>query len=104
MAKSAEGITGEMNEDLAALQKEITRLADLVGSFVQDKAEAAGSRVSAAVGDAKDKIASTAADAEAHARAATGRVEACIENNPMKAVLVSFGIGTLLGMMTRWRS
>ena len=37
------------------------------------------------------------------ARSASGEIEASIERNPLTAVLIAFGVGMWLGMMSRSR-
>ena len=103
MTKNAEGASGDLTADLAALRQDIARLAETMSELVQHQTQAAGLRVSDAVGDARDRIVSTAADAQNRVRAASGEIEARIERNPLTAVLIAFGIGTLLGMMSRSR-
>ena len=104
MIKSAEGAAGDLTADLAALRQDVARLAETMSELVQHQTGAACLRASAAVGEVRDKIASTAADAQNRVRAASGDFEASIKRNPLTAVLIAFGIGMLLGMMSRWRS
>ncbi len=101
--KNAEDVAGDLTADLAALREDVTRLAETLSKLVQRQTQAAGLGVSDAVGDARDKIASTAADAQSHVRAASGQIEASIERNPLIAMLIAFGIGMSLGMMSRSR-
>ena len=89
--KNAEDVAGDLTADLAALREDVTRLAETLSKLVQRQTQAAGLGVSDAVGDARDKIASTAADAQSHVRAASGQIEASIERNPLIAVLIAFG-------------
>ena len=103
MIKNAEGTTGDLGEDLAALRQDIARLAETMKELAQQQTRAAGQRVSDALGDAKEKFASTAADAQARVRAASGEITASIERNPLMAVLIAFGIGISLGMISRSR-
>jgi ElaB/YqjD/DUF883 family membrane-anchored ribosome-binding protein len=70
---------------------------------VQHQTQAASDGVSDAVEDAKDRIASTAADAQKRVRAASGEIEASIERNPLTAVLIAFSVGMWLSMMSRLR-
>jgi ElaB/YqjD/DUF883 family membrane-anchored ribosome-binding protein len=104
MIKSAEGAAGDLTADLAALRQDVARLAETMSELVQHKTGAAGLRASAAVGEVRDKIASTATDAQNRVRAASGEIEASIKRNPLTAVLIAFCIGMSLGMMSRWRS
>jgi len=93
----------DLAADLAALRNDVARLAETMSELVQHQTQAAGFRVSEVVGDAKDRIASTAADARNRVCAASGEIEASIELNPLTAVLIAFGIGMLLGVVRRSR-
>ncbi|MGA8171545.1 MAG: hypothetical protein WB816_12055 [Methylocystis sp.] len=100
MSKNTEG---DITADLAALREDVARLAETISKLLQSQTEAAGVGVSEAVGDARDKIANTAGEARNHARAASGEIEASIERNPLTAVLIAFGMGMWLGVMSRSR-
>jgi ElaB/YqjD/DUF883 family membrane-anchored ribosome-binding protein len=102
MTKTVEGADGDLAADLAALRQDVAHLAETMSELVQHQTKAAGFRASAAVGDARDKIASTAADAQNRVRAARGEIEASIERNPLTAVLIAFCIGMSLGIVSRW--
>lgn len=95
--------SGDLTADLAALRQDVARLAETMRVLVEHQTQAAGARVSEAVGDARDKIASTAAEAQDRIRAAGGDIEAAIERNPLTAVLIAFGVGMCLGMLSRPR-
>jgi ElaB/YqjD/DUF883 family membrane-anchored ribosome-binding protein len=103
MTKNTEGAAGDLTADVTALRQDVARLAETMSKLVRHQTQAAGVRVSEAVGDAGHQIASTAADAQNRVRAASGEIEASIERNPLTAVLVAFGIGMLFGMMSRSR-
>ncbi len=100
MSKNTEG---DVAADLAALRQDVARLAETIGKVLQHQTQAAGVAASEAVGDAKDKVADTAAGARDFTRAASGEIEASIERNPLTAVLIAFGVGMWLGMMGRSR-
>jgi ElaB/YqjD/DUF883 family membrane-anchored ribosome-binding protein len=103
MTENVKGAAGDVAENLAALRNDVARLAETMSELVQHQTQAAGHRVSEAVGDAKDKISSTAAVAQNRVRAAGCEIEASIERNPLTAVLIAFGIGMSLGVMRRSR-
>jgi ElaB/YqjD/DUF883 family membrane-anchored ribosome-binding protein len=103
MSRSADDSAGDLAADLAALRRDVARLAETMSALVQQQAQAAGHRVFEAVGDARDKIAGTAADAQDRVRAMGGEIEACIERNPLTAVLIALGIGVSLGLLSRSR-
>jgi ElaB/YqjD/DUF883 family membrane-anchored ribosome-binding protein len=100
MSKNSEG---DVAADLAAIREDVARLAETIGKLLQRETQAAGVGVSDAVGDAKDKVADTAAGARDFTRAASGEIEASIERNPLTAVLIAFGVGMWLGLMSRSR-
>jgi ElaB/YqjD/DUF883 family membrane-anchored ribosome-binding protein len=100
MSKNTEG---DVTAELAAIREDVARLAETISKLLQHQTRGAGLGASEAVGDAKDRIASTAADAQNHARAASGEIEASIERNPLTAVLIAFGVGMWLGMISRSR-
>jgi len=103
MTKSSEGTTGDVSADLAALRQDVARLSESISALLQSQAAGAGQRVSEAVDDAKAKFASTAADVKSRISAAGGEIEASIERNPLTAMLITFGVGMALGMMSRGR-
>jgi ElaB/YqjD/DUF883 family membrane-anchored ribosome-binding protein len=103
MTENLKGAAGDLAADLSALRKDVARLVETMSELVQHQTQAAGLRVSETVGDARDKIASTAADAQNRVCAASGEIEASIERNPLTAVLIAFGIGMLLGVVRRSR-
>ncbi len=100
MTENTEAAAKDLTADLAALRQDVARLAETM----KEQTQAAADRLSEAVGDARDRIASAAADAQSRIRAASGEFETRIERNPLTAVLIAFGIGMSLGMMTRRHS
>ena len=99
MTENAEATAGDFAADLAALRQDVASLAETVSRLVQQQTQAAGHRVSEAVGDAREAIAST----ETHHRicAASSAVEACISHHPLTSVLIAFVVGTSLGPLVR---
>ncbi|MGO8916201.1 MAG: hypothetical protein ACLQJR_09860 [Stellaceae bacterium] len=103
MIKNAEGAAGDFAVDLAALRQDVAHMAETMSKLVQHQTQAAGLRVSDVVGDAKSKIATTAAEAQHRVRTASGDIEAGIQRNPLAAVLIALGVGLALGLLTRSR-
>lgn len=103
MSRTEESVAGDFTADLAALRKDVARLAATMGDLVQHQTNAAGRGVSEAVSDAAGKIESAAAGAQASVCKAGSELTASIERNPMTSVLISFGIGIALGMLSRSR-
>ncbi|MBP0464190.1 DUF883 family protein [Roseomonas sp. PWR1] len=103
MTKLPEAPSADVAADLAALRQDVARLADSMTALMQGQAQGAAQRVSDIVDDAKAKVTSTAADVKSRVNAAGGEIEASIERNPLTAMLISFGVGMALGMMSRSR-
>ena len=101
MTKTLEGAAGDLGADLAALRQDVAHLSETMSELVQHRTKAVGVRASSAFEEVRDKIASTAADARSHVRAAGGDIEANFERHPLAALLIAFGIGIALGMMSR---
>lgn len=78
-------------------------MGEAISGVVQHQTHAAGLGVSDALGDARDKIASTSADAQKRIRTASGEVEASIEHHPVTAVLIGFAVRLSIGMFSRFR-
>ena len=103
MTTNAEANAGDFATDLAALRQDVARLADTMSEMVQHQKQAAGRRVYAAVGDARDKLTSTATDAQHRVCAATGAIEDSIERHPLASALIALGVGMSLGLLCRSR-
>ena len=99
MTKNAEGAIADFAEEFAALRKDVTHLAEAISQLVHHPTQVAGD----AVADAKSKIGSAAEEAETQVRAASSEIETNIKRNPLTAVLIAFGIGVALGIITRPR-
>ena len=78
MTNNAEGASEDLAADLAAVRREVARLADTISKLVQHQTT--------------DRV-----------RAARSEIEAIIGRKPLTAVLIAFGIGISLGMTIRSR-
>jgi ElaB/YqjD/DUF883 family membrane-anchored ribosome-binding protein len=103
MTKTTEGTFEDTTAHLAALRQDIARLSESVSALLQNPAPGVTQHVADAVEDAKAKFSSTAAEVKSRVNAAGGEIEASIERNPLTAIMISFGVGMALGMMTRAR-
>lgn len=103
MTKISETPGVDVAADLAALRQDVARLAESMTALMQGQAQGAAQRVSDMVDDAKARVTNTAADVKSRVNAAGGEIEASIERNPMTAMLISFGVGMALGLMSRSR-
>jgi ElaB/YqjD/DUF883 family membrane-anchored ribosome-binding protein len=99
MTKNAEGAIADFAEEFAALRKDVAHLAEAISQLVHHPTQVAGD----AVADAKSKIASAAEEAETQVHVASSEIETNIKRNPLTAVLIAFGIGVALGVITRPR-
>lgn len=95
--------TADIAAELAALRDDIAKLGATVTDLVRHQAEATGVGVHHAFDSARDSLASSAGDAQAHIRKTSAEFESAIERNPLTAVLVALGIGLFLGMASRDR-
>lgn len=103
MTKSTESVAGEFADELAAVREGVATLTERLTKLVREQAPSAGQRISDFVGEASDKIASTTADAQKTVCSAGREIEACIEKKPLTSVLVAFGVGVSLGLLSRLR-
>ncbi len=87
--------------DLVALREDITKLTASVTDLMRAQASATTNTVFSAVDTARQKISTTAADAQDRVTAVSADIEASIERNPMVAVLIAAGVGLLLGFLSR---
>lgn len=103
MTEATERTLEDTTAYLAALRQDIARLSESVSALLQGPAPGVAQQLSDAVDDTKAGLASAAADVRSRVKAAGGEIEASIERNPLTAVMVSFGVGMALGMMSRLR-
>ena len=87
--------------ELAALRMQIVRLAETMRELKEQQTQAASLRVSGAFAGARDKIASTATDAQNRVR---NEIEAAIERNPLIAALIAFVVECGWDITSRSRS
>ncbi len=103
MSENIEGATADIAADLAALRRDIAHLAEAMRGLAAVQTQAAGVRLSGAIGDAKSKISNAADDAQNNVRAASGEIEAAIDRNPLTAVVIALGVGIAIGLISRSR-
>jgi ElaB/YqjD/DUF883 family membrane-anchored ribosome-binding protein len=103
MTKTTVGAGEDITADLSALRQDVGRLSESINALLQSQAQGAARHVSDAVDDAKAMFAGTAADVKERVNAAGGELEASIARNPLTVMLIAFGAGMALGMMTRSR-
>lgn len=101
MTDHVAGSVAEIRADLAALRRDIAHLAETMRGTVELQAQAAGIRVSDAVGDARSKIANAAGDAQKNVKAARAEFGGSIERNPLTAVVIALGVGMVIGSLGR---
>lgn len=96
MSTNPETVASDLVADVAALRRDVARMAEAMNEMAHDRTRDAGLRVAEAVDVAKEKIVGTAA-------CARGEIEARIERNPLRAVLISFVAGAALSLIFRTR-
>ncbi len=99
MTRNAEGAAGDLTTDLAALRQDVAHLAATMSELVQHQTMAVGARAAAA----KDTIASKAGEMQNRVRIAGRDLEGSYDRHPFTALLIAFGVGITLGMLSRWR-
>ena len=121
----AEPKASQITADLAALREDFAKLSSSVADLVKAQAGHASAAMRDAVGEARERLASTtagakdklagraadaqgrimdkAADAQDRFMAATADLESTIERNPLIAVLIALFIGLLMGTLSRAR-
>ena len=104
MTTEADVATSDIASEFSALREDVARLTASIGDLLRQQTKAAGLGVAEALEGAQDKIADATASAQGRARAAGNEIEASIERNPLIALAVVFGVGMLLGMISRSRS
>lgn len=100
----AADVRANLGADLEALRGDVSRLAQRVGDLAQRGQHAARRRLSAAAGDAQDKLGVTATNAETQIRAVGNDFVTSIDRNPIMSMAVAFGIGIAVGVLGRPRN
>ncbi len=103
MSMNAQPAAGDFTSDIAALRQGVASLADTMSKLMRHQAQAAGERAFGVVGDATDRLAGTAADAQNRVCAAGTAFEAGVARHPLTSTLIALGIGMSLGLLSRWR-
>ncbi len=101
MTKNTEEAAADLTAELGALRRDMASLTETMRELMEQQTQASGFRVSGAFAGARNKIASTATDAQNRVR---NEIEAAIERNPLIAALIAFLVGIWLGMAGRSRS
>jgi ElaB/YqjD/DUF883 family membrane-anchored ribosome-binding protein len=123
--KPADQNASQITADLATLREDFAKLSSSVAELVKVQASQASAAMRGAVGEARERLASTtagakdklagraadaqgrimdkAADAQDRFMAATADLESTIERNPLLAVLIALFIGVLMGTLSRSR-
>jgi ElaB/YqjD/DUF883 family membrane-anchored ribosome-binding protein len=103
MSRNTEASTADLSADIAALREDVAKLAETLGKAAKSRARDAGDGAAETGSAIADKLAETAAGAQTQLRAAGAKLEAGIEQHPMAAMLLAFGVGLSLAMATRAR-
>jgi ElaB/YqjD/DUF883 family membrane-anchored ribosome-binding protein len=101
MTNTIPGSAADIGADLAALRRDVAHLAETMRGVLETQTEAAGLRVSDAVGDTRSRISNAACDAQKNVKAAGGEIGASIERNPLTAMLIALGVGMVIGSLGR---
>ena len=101
--KSGEGTAADFATDLAALRADIANLSETVAGLMRGRADAGGTAVKGAVGDARDQLSQAAGYAQDSAFGVAADLERRIKRDPLTVVLIAVGIGMAIGMMSKAR-
>lgn len=103
MSKNTEASSADLAADIAALREDVAKLAETLGTVAKARMREAGGDAADAGSAIAGKLADTAAGAQTQLRAAGAKLEAGIEQHPMAAMLIAFGVGLSLAMASRAR-
>ena len=103
MTGTVESATTDIAADFTALRRDIVHLTEALRGLVDHQTRMAGARVSDAAEGVTDRVAQAAGDARKGALATGDEIAACIERNPLTAILVALGLGMFIGMIGRPR-
>ena len=103
MTSNIDKATGDMAAEFSALRHDVAGLTATLGELLHLQTKAAGAGLTDVIGSAQEKIADGVADAGVRVRAAGNEIEASIERNPLTALLIVFGLGMSVGMISRSR-
>jgi ElaB/YqjD/DUF883 family membrane-anchored ribosome-binding protein len=123
--RPAEQNPSQIGADLATVREDFAKLSSSVAELVKLQASQASAAMRGAVGDARERLASSAAeakdklagkaadaqgrladkaaDAQDRFMAASADLDSTIERNPLMAVLIALFIGLLMGTLSRSR-
>lgn len=104
MTKNTESTSADLAADIAALREDVAKLADTLGKVAKARVGNAVPAADDAGSAIMGKLADTAAGAQTQLRAAGAKLESGIEQHPMAAMLIAFGVGLSLAMASRVRS
>jgi ElaB/YqjD/DUF883 family membrane-anchored ribosome-binding protein len=103
MSKNTEASSADLAADIAALREDVAKLAETLGKVAKARVRDAGGDAVDASAAIAEKFADTAAGAQTQLRAAGAKLESGIEQHPMAAMLIAFGVGLSLAMASRAR-
>ncbi|MCA0448371.1 MAG: hypothetical protein LCH62_01205 [Proteobacteria bacterium] len=103
MSKNTEASAADLAADIAALRDDVAKLATSLGKVAKARASDAGETAADAGSAITEKLADTAAGAQKQLRVVGAKLESGIEQHPMAAMLIAFGVGLSLAMAARAR-
>lgn len=92
-------VSEDLAGDVAELRNDIAKLTESVSEIVRSRASETVDKVTDGVDNARQKIASGAAQAQHQLHGAGADVMAAIDRNPLVAMLMALSAGLLIGMM-----
>ncbi|WP_181706232.1 glycine zipper domain-containing protein [Chthonobacter rhizosphaerae] len=100
---SADADTRRLQDELAELRRELTRVSSLVGDIATNRYEAAKERAAGYAEEAVRQGAVLRDEAYARAGALEAEAERTIRERPLAAVAIAAGVGYIIGLISRSR-
>lgn len=102
MAQSSGSPTsGDVEEQLGVIRKEIKALADIVGEMAKDRAEGGAGAAREEFDRLRRETERVAGDAAERVRRARGSVESQIAEHPVQSAVAALLVGFVIGAMVR---
>ena len=98
----------KLREDMAAIQKTLSKFASEAGNEAVKTAQNVGSAVASQVGDMANQVGETASEyaaaATQQAKTFASEIEVMARRNPLGTIGATLVVGVLIGMMSRGRA
>ena len=96
-----DSVTAELTANLEVLRKDVSHILSAISHLAEGQTRAAGVRVSETVDDVTGKISDQALQAKRGIEAAGNEFGAALEKHPALALLIAFGAGMSVALLSR---